>query len=209
MVLSRLGRDCLSGAPLARILTKRATWPITSTPSRSILRFISRFGRRSRSAGWNASRIIRNFLFTAKLWQRFTHETGATAADEQAVRDGFAPLAAAGKLAAVLLQFPFSFHRTPENFARLTTLLDRFQDYQLVVEIRHSSWNDAELYALLARTPRRLLQHRSARHRPLHPSFAARHRAGRLHSPARAALRHLVQRRSGDAAGGALQLSLL
>jgi uncharacterized protein YecE (DUF72 family) len=90
------------------------------------------------------------FLFTAKLWQKFTHETGATAADEQAVRAGFAPLVAAGKLAAVLLQFPFSFHRTPENVDRLKNLLDRFQDYQLVVEIRHSSWNDAELYALLA-----------------------------------------------------------
>jgi len=89
------------------------------------------------------------FLFTAKLWQRFTHETGATVEDEQAVRAGFAPLAAAGKLAAVLLQFPFSFHRTPENFVRLTNLLDRFQDYQLVVEIRHSSWNDPEFYALL------------------------------------------------------------
>ena len=90
------------------------------------------------------------FLFTAKLWQKFTHETGATAADEQAVRAGFAPLAAAGKLAAVLLQFPYSFHRTPENVDRLKRLLERFQDYQLVVEIRHSSWNDAELYALLA-----------------------------------------------------------
>jgi uncharacterized protein YecE (DUF72 family) len=89
------------------------------------------------------------FLFTAKLWQKFTHETGATAADEQAVRDGFAPLAEAGKLAAVLLQFPYSFHRTAENFDRLKNLLDRFQDYQRVVEIRHSSWNDAELYALL------------------------------------------------------------
>src|SRR5664279_1315813 len=29
------------------------------------------------------------FLFTAKLWQRFTHEPGATAADERAVRAGF------------------------------------------------------------------------------------------------------------------------
>lgn len=89
------------------------------------------------------------FLFTAKLWQKFTHETGATAADEQAVRAGFAPLAAADKLAAVLLQFPYSFHRTPENVARLKSLLERFQDYPLVVEIRHSSWNDGELYALL------------------------------------------------------------
>ena len=52
------------------------------------------------------------FRFTAKLWQRFTHETGADAEDERAVRDGFDLLRDAGKLGAVLLQFPFSFHRT-------------------------------------------------------------------------------------------------
>ena len=51
------------------------------------------------------------FLFTTKLWQRFTHETGATEDDEKAVREGFDMLAGAGKLGAVLLQFPFSFHR--------------------------------------------------------------------------------------------------
>jgi uncharacterized protein YecE (DUF72 family) len=91
------------------------------------------------------------FRFTAKLWQKFTHETGATAADEEAVRAGFAPLMAAKRLAAVLLQFPFSFHRTPENLSRLTGLLERFGEYQLVVEIRHRSWNDPEFYAMLAK----------------------------------------------------------
>ena len=57
------------------------------------------------------------FLFTAKLWEGFTHTTGATAGDERAVRAGFDVLRDAGKLGAVLLQFPFSFHRTPENVA--------------------------------------------------------------------------------------------
>jgi uncharacterized protein YecE (DUF72 family) len=89
------------------------------------------------------------FVFTAKLWQKFTHETGATSEDERAVRQGFAPLVAANRLAAVLLQFPFSFHRTPENVAHLKHLIERFADYQLVVEVRHSSWNEAEFYALL------------------------------------------------------------
>ncbi len=89
------------------------------------------------------------FVFTAKLWQKFTHEQGAGAEDERAVRAGFAPLAAAGKLGAVLLQFPHSFHRTAETTARLTALVERFADYPLVVEVRHNSWNDAEFYALL------------------------------------------------------------
>ena len=90
------------------------------------------------------------FLYTAKLWQKFTHESGATAEDERAVRDGFEPLRSAGKLGAVLLQFPFSFHRTAENDARLENILTRFSDFPLVVEVRHSSWNEREFYAMLA-----------------------------------------------------------
>ena len=90
------------------------------------------------------------FLFTAKLWQKFTHESGATTDDERAVREGFEPLRLARKLGAVLLQFPFSFHRTPENGARLENILTRFADFQLVVEVRHASWNEKEFYAMLA-----------------------------------------------------------
>jgi len=90
------------------------------------------------------------FLFTAKLWQKFTHEGGTTAEDVKAVRIGFDPLHVAGKLGAVLLQFPFSFHRTPENLARLKEILGSFPEYPLVVEVRHSSWSDKEFYDLLA-----------------------------------------------------------
>ena len=102
-------------------------------------------------AGQWLERVAGNprFTFTAKLWQTFTHESGATAADERAVRQGFAPLIAAGKLAALLLQFPYSFHHTPENTVLLEKLLDQFADYPLVVEVRHGSWNQAEFYALL------------------------------------------------------------
>jgi len=80
------------------------------------------------------------FLFTAKMWQRFTHETGATLQDEKAVRAGFDVLRSANRLGAVLLQFPFSFHHTPENLDRLKHTLKIFSDYPLVVEVRHSSW---------------------------------------------------------------------
>jgi uncharacterized protein YecE (DUF72 family) len=81
------------------------------------------------------------FLFTAKLWQKFTHEKDATAGDEAAVREGFDALREGGRLGAVLLQFPFSFHNTPENLAYLKQLLEKFQDYPLVVEVRHASWS--------------------------------------------------------------------
>lgn len=89
------------------------------------------------------------FLFTAKLWQRFTHETGATSADEKAVRGGFDLLMGAEKLGAVLLQFPFSFHNIPENREYLQKLVARFREYPLAVEVRHSTWNDKKFYEML------------------------------------------------------------
>jgi len=89
------------------------------------------------------------FLFTAKLWQKFTHEPETTAENEDAVRAGFDILRDAGKLGAVLLQFPFSFHNTPETFARLETLLRTFADYPLVVEVRHSTWAQKSFFQML------------------------------------------------------------
>jgi uncharacterized protein YecE (DUF72 family) len=87
-----------------------------------------------------------NFLFTAKLWQRFTHETGATAEDERSFRIGLDVLAGAGRLGALLMQFPFSFHNTPENRMRLEHLVERFGAYPLAVEVRHATWNDREFF---------------------------------------------------------------
>jgi uncharacterized protein YecE (DUF72 family) len=89
------------------------------------------------------------FLFTAKLWQKFTHEPAASVNDETAVRAGFDVLRQAGKLGAILLQFPFSFHRTTETVAHLAALLTRFSDYPLVVELRHSTWQNLETLKLL------------------------------------------------------------
>ena len=102
------------------------------------------------AAGW-IERVAANpsFLFTAKLWQRFTHEPSATTEDERNVRAGFDVLREAGKLGAVLLQFPFSFHNSPETSAHLSTLLKRFADYPLVVELRHSSWQTQATLGLL------------------------------------------------------------
>jgi uncharacterized protein YecE (DUF72 family) len=89
------------------------------------------------------------FLFTAKLWQKFTHEEGATAEDEKAVRMGFDVLRSVKRLGALLLQFPFSFHNTSENLARLKKLIATFSDYPLVVEVRHSSWAQPAFYEFL------------------------------------------------------------
>src|SRR5579872_5966803 len=89
------------------------------------------------------------FLFTAKLWQKFTHQKDASSEDERIVRGGFDVLRDARKLGAVLLQFPFSFHRTEENVAYLKQLIKKFGDYPLVVEVRHATWNEKSFYAML------------------------------------------------------------
>jgi len=91
------------------------------------------------------------FLFTAKLWRNFTHDDSTTAADVDLVRAGFDILQKANRLGAMLLQFPFSFHKTPETTKRLNLLLDQFGDYPLVVEVRHASWAKKEFYDLLHR----------------------------------------------------------
>jgi uncharacterized protein YecE (DUF72 family) len=111
--------------------------------------------RAEHAEGW-IGRVAGNgdFMFAAKMWQRFTHDPNPGAAnpsaeDEKLVRAGFDVLHDAGKLGAVLLQFPFSFHRTTETFAYLDGVLKRFADYPLVVEVRHATWNVPEVFELL------------------------------------------------------------
>jgi uncharacterized protein YecE (DUF72 family) len=111
--------------------------------------------RPDHAAQW-IDRVAANprFVFTAKLWQRFTHDirsttSGTAAVDERAVRAGFDVLRAAKRLGAVLLQFPFSFHRTAESVAYLSAVLKRFADYPLVVEVRHATWDSPETLELL------------------------------------------------------------
>ena len=62
------------------------------------------------------------FKFTAKLYQVFTHDRNkATATDERDYRSGIAPLADAGSLGAVLMQFPWSFKNTDRKSTRLNS----------------------------------------------------------------------------------------
>jgi uncharacterized protein YecE (DUF72 family) len=89
------------------------------------------------------------FRFTAKLWQGFTHEGTARAMDETAFRQAMAPLHDAGKLGAVLVQFPYRVHHTAEHRALLRRLVAAFRAYPLVVEIRHRSWDRLQVYEFL------------------------------------------------------------
>jgi uncharacterized protein YecE (DUF72 family) len=101
--------------------------------------------------GW-ARRVAHNpnFKFTAKLWQRFTHERSANRQAEKIFKEGLAPLCEVGRLGALLLQFPWSFKNTRENREYLGGLVVEFMEYPLVLEVRHNSWNEPETFRMLA-----------------------------------------------------------
>ena len=90
------------------------------------------------------------FLFTAKVHRAFTHgddaEGGPAAA--RAFLDALAPLREAGRLGALLLQFPWSFRDSPEARRRLARLCEHFGSERLAIEVRHASFGtpDAEAY---------------------------------------------------------------
>ena len=92
----------------------------------------------------------KDFSFTAKLHRVFTHERGkATKKDEKEFREGMAPLVKTAKLGALLLQFPWSFKNTDEDRLYLTKLLEQFREFPLVLEVRHTSWNNEGVYEWL------------------------------------------------------------
>jgi uncharacterized protein YecE (DUF72 family) len=66
-----------------------------------------------------------------------------TSSDIDDFRAGIEPLANAGRLGALLAQFPPSFKDTPATRDYLAHLLRAFSDYPVAVELRHRSWSDA------------------------------------------------------------------
>ncbi len=81
-----------------------------------------------------------HFQFTAKLHQRFTHARVIDEAEATDFREGLKPLQKAGKLGALLMQFPWSFRFTGENREFFIRLRRAFHDFPLVAEMRHASW---------------------------------------------------------------------
>lgn len=114
--------------------------------------------------GW-ADRTPTGFDFSLKLYQKFTHPrmfreaalkrapgsegallnllTQVTQSDVDEFRSGIDPLASAGKVGALLAQFPPSFKDSPQARDGLAQLLRAFADYPIAVELRHRSWSDS------------------------------------------------------------------
>lgn len=102
----------------------------------------------------------KRFDFCLKLFQKFTHpamyQKGAGSrpdGDERAVpavaghdvdafRQSIDPIASAGKLGALLAQFPPSFRQSDDTREYLDWLLQAFAGFPLAVELRHRSWSD-------------------------------------------------------------------
>jgi uncharacterized protein YecE (DUF72 family) len=90
------------------------------------------------------------FLLSLKLFQAFTHaREGFTRKDVDDVRQAADVVRLQGRLAALLVQFPWSFRNSPENMEYLRRLFDLFAGYPLAVEVRHASWEDPAFFDVL------------------------------------------------------------
>jgi len=106
-----------------------------------------------------ARRVPEGFLFTVKLWQKFTHPkmyeeaTGEAAAisqdDVDLFKKSIEPLVRYRKLGALLAQFPPSFKNDDFGQQILGAVIKTFTEYKLAVELRHRSWSDDENTARL------------------------------------------------------------
>jgi uncharacterized protein YecE (DUF72 family) len=116
-------------------------------------------------------RTPKDFEFSLKLFQKFTHPEmflKATGKDPGDIdrkdvddfRAAIEPLAKAGKLGALLAQFPPSFKNEPGARDYLAWLLHAFRDYLVAVELRHKSFSDdpVETMALLGEFGAALVQ---------------------------------------------------
>jgi uncharacterized protein YecE (DUF72 family) len=121
----------------------------------------------STTARW-VKQTPRGFEFSFKLHQKFTHsmtvghgapppgEAAAgprrlpqpSQADIDEFRAGLEPVVAAGKVGALLVQFPAGFHGDAASIEYLGGLLRAFRDYPLAVELRHRSWSDSQAATL-------------------------------------------------------------
>jgi uncharacterized protein YecE (DUF72 family) len=134
-----------------------------SIPSRSTPLSTDTSSRTSRQLVQLVSDVNPDFVFTAKLNRAFTHspiaviESTSAASikpgsnDEAEAKAGLDVLASEHRFGALLMQFPISFKNTDENRDYLSQLAGRFNEYPLVVEVRHASWDDPAVLRSFAR----------------------------------------------------------
>ena len=91
-----------------------------------------------------------DFKFTTKVFRGFTHEAARLEREDvKAFRNYLDPLMEADRLGAILLQFPWSFKNTPEAREKLTKLFAELDEYPKALEVRHSTFQNAEFFDFL------------------------------------------------------------
>jgi uncharacterized protein YecE (DUF72 family) len=83
--------------------------------------------------------------FSVKIPQEMTHKRDADDELYKRLLESVQPLRDVGMLGPFLAQFPYSFHRTPENRLYLKTLVEKFATEHLAVEFRHGSWDNDDV----------------------------------------------------------------
>lgn len=95
-----------------------------------------------------AQETPQSFLFAVKAHRSLTHEINNDLSGVVTTfKNGIAPLVEAGRLAAVLFQFPYSFHYTPPARMHLERLCESFAGLPLAVEFRNDEWQRDSVYA--------------------------------------------------------------
>jgi len=91
------------------------------------------------------------FTFVIKAWERLTHGKGdlPSGVEMQEWSQVLVPLREAGRLLAVLVQFPFSARPDGRTRDRILTIRDRLGGGAIACEFRHESWLRAETLAFL------------------------------------------------------------
>lgn len=96
-----------------------------------------------------ARRTPPGFRFAVKATSTLTHEREAKETDVAAYRAGIEPLLEAGKLSAILAQFPYSFQNSEAHRRYLGLLRKHFPDLPVVVEFRNVSWIIEPVFQML------------------------------------------------------------
>lgn len=89
--------------------------------------------------------------WTAVLGHRFTRDRDLSPGAVAVWKAGFLPMQRAGRLAALVLEFPWAFRFTRENREFLVALRRTFHEFRLAAEFLHESWLTEEALAVLAK----------------------------------------------------------
>jgi uncharacterized protein YecE (DUF72 family) len=96
---------------------------------------------RAEQLGRMLERTPSGFLIAVKAHQSMTHLRDGTAAEStMRFREALAPMVESNRLAAVLLQFPFSFHYQVDNRRYLDRLCRDLEELPVAVEFRNAGW---------------------------------------------------------------------